>query len=45
MLDVYDVRCASGQPATTAVYMDMYHAHVELRAVPGFTIVGATGAR
>jgi len=39
ILDNYSVRCVSGTPATASIYMDMYHDHVETRAVPGFTIV------
>lgn len=38
IMDVYELRCLSGQPSTASVYMDMYHGHVELRPVPGFTI-------
>ena len=40
IVDLYDLKCAAGTPATAAVYMDMYHDHVEDRAVPGFSIVG-----
>ena len=39
ILDLYSLRCAGGTPATAEVYMDMYHDHVEARAIPGFTIV------
>ena len=39
IMDVYELKCLSGQPATASVYMDMYHNHVEDRPVPGFTIV------
>ena len=39
ILDLYSVRCASGTPATAEIYIDMYHDHVETRAVSGFTIV------
>lgn len=40
ILDLYDLRCASGQPATSEVYVDMYHpGYQEPQAVPGFTIV------
>jgi len=39
ILDLYSVRCASGTPATSQIYMDMYHDHVETQPVPGFTIV------
>ena len=35
--DVYGVQC--GSAATTSIHMDMYHEHVETRAVPGFAIV------
>jgi hypothetical protein len=38
ILDVYDVRCATGTPASSSVYMDMYHRHVEVRPIAGFTI-------
>ena len=38
ILDVYELHCLSGTPASADVYMDMYHEHVETRAVPGFTI-------
>lgn len=40
VIDGYEVRCASGQPAARTIYMDMYHSgHVETQAVEGFTIV------
>ena len=39
ILDRYSLRCASGTPSTAALYMDMYHDHVETRPAPGFTIV------
>lgn len=40
ILDLYQLRCSSGQPATAAVYVDMYHpGYQEAQAVPGFTIV------
>ena len=39
ILDLYNVRCAAGTPATAKIYIDMYHDHVETQAVPGFTIV------
>jgi hypothetical protein len=38
ILDVYQLKCLSGQPATASVYIDMYHDHVENRPVQGFTI-------
>lgn len=39
IIDGYDLRCEGSEPATTKVFMDMYHAgHVETRPVPGFTI-------
>jgi hypothetical protein len=38
ILDVYDVKCATSTPASSYVYMDMYHDHVEVRPVSGFTI-------
>lgn len=37
LVDVYEVRCAGQAPVTA--YIDMYHVHVEERALPGFTIV------
>ena len=38
IVDLYDVRCISGRPATSEVYMDMYHGgFIEARPVPGFT--------
>ncbi|RYY28275.1 MAG: hypothetical protein EOP62_03500 [Sphingomonadales bacterium] len=36
ILDVYGVRCAGAEEVS--IYMDMYHAEAETRAVPGFTI-------
>ncbi len=39
IMDVYSLRCASGQPGSASVYMDLYHRHVENRPVPGFSIV------
>ncbi|KQW86322.1 hypothetical protein [Brevundimonas sp. Root1279] len=40
IVDAYAVICAGSSPAESTVYMDMYHpAHVETKAVPGFTIV------
>lgn len=39
MMDVYGVKCPGAEPRSTNVYLDMYHGHVELAAVPGFTIV------
>lgn len=38
IMDVYELKCLTGQPATASIYMDMYHDHVEDRPVPGFTI-------
>ncbi len=39
IMDVYELRCLSGQPANSSVYMDMYHGdYVENRTIPGFTI-------
>jgi hypothetical protein len=38
IMDLYHLKCLTGQPATASVYMDMYHDHVEDRPVPGFTI-------
>ncbi len=41
IVDGYDVRCEGSEPATSVIYMDMYHrGHVENEAVPGFTITG-----
>ena len=39
IMDVYELKCPGGQPATASVYMDMYHDHVEDRPVPAFTLV------
>lgn len=40
IMDVYRVRCLTGQPAESSVYMDMYHGdYVENRPVPGFSII------
>jgi hypothetical protein len=39
ILDLYNLRCLSGQPATSSVYVDMYHSnYAEDEPVPGFTI-------
>lgn len=39
IIDGYDVRCEGSEPASSTIFMDMYHAgHVETRPVPGFTI-------
>jgi hypothetical protein len=39
ILDLYQLRCSSGQPSTASVYMDMYHRdYSEDRPAPGFTI-------
>ena len=38
IMDLYQLKCATGTPATASVYMDMYHDHVEDRPIPGFTI-------
>lgn len=38
IMDVYNLQCLTGEPKTASVYMDMYHDHVEDRAVAGFTI-------
>ena len=39
ILDRYAVLCAGGAPASSAVFMDMYHAgFAEPRPVPGFTV-------
>jgi hypothetical protein len=40
ILDIYDVRCAGGEPRASQIWMDMYHPqHVETAAPPGFTLV------
>ena len=40
IIDGYDVRCLTGTPAQSMIYMDMYHPeHNETAAPPGFTIV------
>lgn len=42
IVDAYSLRCEGGEPATTTVYMDMYHAgYRETRAPTGFTLVAA----
>ena len=39
IVDAYVVTCAGSEPASSTIFMDMYHAgYVETRAVPGFTI-------
>lgn len=39
IVDIYDVRCANGEPRQSQIWMDMYHPnHREDRAVPGFSI-------
>jgi hypothetical protein len=38
IMDVYELKCLGGTPATASVYMDMYHDHSEDRSIPGFTI-------
>jgi hypothetical protein len=39
IVDLYDVRCMGAEPASSEVYMDMYHGgFMEARPVPGFTI-------
>ena len=41
IVDGYRVTCEGSVPASSLVYMDMYHAgHVENAAVPGFTLDG-----
>ncbi len=42
IMDLYQLKCLSGQPATASVYMDMYHDHVENRPIPGFSITPAS---
>lgn len=40
VVDGYEVVCPGGTPATTLLYIDMYHpGHDEQKAPPGFTIV------
>lgn len=42
IIDGYDVRCLTGAPAQSMIYMDMYHPeHNETAAPAGFTIVPA----
>jgi hypothetical protein len=44
IVDIYDVRCIDAEPATRAIYMDMYHrGREEELAVPGYTLVTAKG--
>lgn len=39
IVDLYILRCLSGQPSAASVYVDMYHrGYLEDRPVPGFTI-------
>jgi hypothetical protein len=39
IVDLYAVRCASGEPAESTIWMDMYHPqHDETAAPPGFTL-------
>lgn len=40
IIDSYTVMCAGSEPASARIILDMYHrGYVELRPVPGFTIV------
>jgi hypothetical protein len=40
IVDAYNVTCASSSPASSVIYLDMYHpTHVETGAPAGFTIV------
>ncbi|RZJ41579.1 MAG: hypothetical protein EON86_09900 [Brevundimonas sp.] len=40
IIDGYDVRCPGSTPATSTLYLDMYHPdHVETAAPPGFKII------
>lgn len=42
VVDIYDVRCRSGDPPSTEILMDMYFAdHVETGAPAGFTLVAS----
>ncbi|WP_260482712.1 hypothetical protein [Sphingomicrobium flavum] len=41
ILDLYTVTCQGAEPATSSVYMDMYHGDGEDRPLPNFTIVPA----
>ena len=39
IVDIYRVECRGAEPASSEVFIDMYHrGHRESRAVPGFTI-------
>ena len=39
VMDIYLIRCPTGTPQSSDVYMDMYHkGFAETRPVPGFTI-------
>jgi hypothetical protein len=41
IVDVYIVTCSGSEPASSEIYIDMYHSgHVEEQAVPGYGIVG-----
>lgn len=40
VVDAYAVVCAGSKPASSVIYIDMYHpAHIETAAPPGFGIV------
>lgn len=39
IVDNYAVDCGEADPGETNIVMDMYHDHVETKAVSGFTIV------
>ena len=40
IVDAYVATCPGSEPASSNIYMDMYHAgYVETRPVPGFTVV------
>jgi hypothetical protein len=40
IIDAYEVRCDGSEPASSRIFMDMYHrGYVEKAAVAGFTIV------
>lgn len=44
IVDIYAVECQGGTPASSTVFMDMYHrGFAESRAVPGFTVADERG--
>lgn len=43
IVDGYRMTCEGSEPASSLIYMDMYHAgHIENAAVPGFALDGGT---